>query len=645
MSDMSHLYRAYAAVHNTEVKTELTEARNEISKMNLGQLTDADLVLVAEEVIAGFFKQDYTAAATHEWICCSLEESVAPNSSPLRKDKVRRLAEAFDTAFEKVYERAVDVCEESFLHYMNSKPLVEKWQGRVSHEQGNQKIHNSVIAKDRQGVLEGLIKMVEGVRDLDPEKGTKERKERLEKKRGMKLDDHPEYKAEEFQASTIRKEWASAYKGIYEKKLDPVGQEDDDIDNDGDVDSSDKYLHKRRKAIGKAMGKKQDVKEVVVPALVGGTLGAVTGGKRKVKKAIGAGAGAAAGAALGGPLGAVAGGLLGGMASEGTMDIRGFEIPKGQRDAAAKRIAAKTAKKKANLNKEEVEQVDELYKGKHGQSEKEYADSRSPGGKMVSGDSKQSGAEYTHGRRVKAANPGMQPDVGGKTRPKSQGKMDAGSREDLMYRKVNLKRKHRISKILNTEEVQIDEISSHLALTASQKADEERRKAAVAGDTGRAKEKARQASSLYKGVGPRKTKERMGKIEEVLNPKVNLPFSGDKITYNQGGGAGAALGGAAAAGLGALTGYGLSKMGKKKEEKKDEVKKEGVQFSAEELARIEAIVNSWDEGYQREPDQAGKKDRTHSKQPDPSKPGFTGVGNMSIAQIAKMSKEIEKKKK
>jgi len=37
----------------------------------------------------------------------------------------------------------------------------------------------------------------EGVRDLDPEKGTKERKARLEKKRGMKVDDHPEYKKEE----------------------------------------------------------------------------------------------------------------------------------------------------------------------------------------------------------------------------------------------------------------------------------------------------------------------------------------------------------------------------------------------------------------------------------------------------------------
>jgi len=39
--------------------------------------------------------------------------------------------------------------------------------------------------------------MQEGVRDEDPEKGTAERKARLEKKRGMKLDDHPQYKKEE----------------------------------------------------------------------------------------------------------------------------------------------------------------------------------------------------------------------------------------------------------------------------------------------------------------------------------------------------------------------------------------------------------------------------------------------------------------
>ena len=43
-------------------------------------------------------------------------------------------------------------------------------------------------------------KMSEGVRDEDPEKGTAERKARLEKKRGMKLDDHPQYQKEGYGA-------------------------------------------------------------------------------------------------------------------------------------------------------------------------------------------------------------------------------------------------------------------------------------------------------------------------------------------------------------------------------------------------------------------------------------------------------------
>ena len=42
------------------------------------------------------------------------------------------------------------------------------------------------------------------------------------------------------------------------KKLDSVGREDKDIDNDGDVDKSDKYLHKRRKAIGKAIATRKE---------------------------------------------------------------------------------------------------------------------------------------------------------------------------------------------------------------------------------------------------------------------------------------------------------------------------------------------------------------------------------------------------
>ena len=38
--------------------------------------------------------------------------------------------------------------------------------------------------------------------------------------------------------------------------LDPVGDEDGDVDNDGDMDDSDEYLANRRKAVSKAIGDK-----------------------------------------------------------------------------------------------------------------------------------------------------------------------------------------------------------------------------------------------------------------------------------------------------------------------------------------------------------------------------------------------------
>ena len=46
---------------------------------------------------------------------------------------------------------------------------------------------------------------------------------------------------------------------VKKEKLDPVGKEDGDIDNDGDKDASDKYLAKRRKTVAKAI--KKDKKE------------------------------------------------------------------------------------------------------------------------------------------------------------------------------------------------------------------------------------------------------------------------------------------------------------------------------------------------------------------------------------------------
>ena len=57
------------------------------------------------------------------------------------------------------------------------------------------------------------------------------------------------------------KSFAETYWSMQEKKLDPVGKEDGDVDNDGDKDSSDSYLMKRRAAIKKAMKKEEAEKE------------------------------------------------------------------------------------------------------------------------------------------------------------------------------------------------------------------------------------------------------------------------------------------------------------------------------------------------------------------------------------------------
>jgi len=59
---------------------------------------------------------------------------------------------------------------------------------------------------------------------------------------------------------------------IKETKLDPVGKEDDDIDNDGDVDKSDAYLKSRRKAVTKAVKNEEVEDEDIEEANVTGNL-------------------------------------------------------------------------------------------------------------------------------------------------------------------------------------------------------------------------------------------------------------------------------------------------------------------------------------------------------------------------------------
>ena len=80
-------------------------------------------------------------------------------------------------------------------------PHFEQYTVTNADKKGNTKAYQNFKAgmkkKDGTPMYKAADHMKEGVRDLDPEKGTAERKARLEKKRGMKMDDHPQFKKEE----------------------------------------------------------------------------------------------------------------------------------------------------------------------------------------------------------------------------------------------------------------------------------------------------------------------------------------------------------------------------------------------------------------------------------------------------------------
>jgi len=87
------------------------------------------------------------------------------------------------------------------LDPVNPVAVKKKFANRKDRDldnDGDTDSSDKYLHKRRKAIAGAMKKrMSEGVRDMDPEKGTAERKARLEKKRGMKLDDHPQYKKEE----------------------------------------------------------------------------------------------------------------------------------------------------------------------------------------------------------------------------------------------------------------------------------------------------------------------------------------------------------------------------------------------------------------------------------------------------------------
>ena len=310
---MRNFMEAYSAVHNTEAREELLSKRDEIAEMDLSMISDSELEDICEEVLEELFDEGYTVEeceAIFTDVISEAKVTYGHDTDSTKAKKTARLEKGLKSAIGKVKMKAAKGAVKAYGAYRDAKASAKMKARRAGQATKNmsaqaQRAGTEMKAKAKSG-LKGMIK-----------KG----------------------------AMKVARGAVNVAKRMSEAKLDPVGKEDGDVNNDGKKDSTDSYLMNRRKAIGKAMGKK--------------------------------------------------------------------------------------------MKKEEVEQVDELYKGKHGQTEKQYQDSRSDAGKMVSGDSKMSGSAYSS-RATSSTGPNP---AGGSQKPKGQGRMTSGARTELQFRKAALKKK------------------------------------------------------------------------------------------------------------------------------------------------------------------------------------------------------------
>ena len=170
---MRSIMHAYSAVHSTDVKKELDSGRDQISEMRLTQLTDSDLVEVAEEILEGLFAAGFSVAKTQSL----LETVLIASDIPGRQQKIERLQEAFITVVSKVREKSARTAIESFAEYRHSKSVNEAWVNKFETDRGNARLHESLVAQDRLTVKTGLLQMLEKAKAETPAAEEEEERE------------------------------------------------------------------------------------------------------------------------------------------------------------------------------------------------------------------------------------------------------------------------------------------------------------------------------------------------------------------------------------------------------------------------------------------------------------------------------------
>ena len=188
---MRHVYNAYAAIYNPEIKKNLEESRDAFSKMNLNQLNDQDLYEVSEEILEKvFFHHDLDVPTAESLIEAILSDAIDGDKSPLRLSKIERLTEAFASAFDRVKEKSIRVAKESYTEYLYKKDQLSRLSNNNDLDLPKQRLHQSLVAEDRKIIKSGILEIIEGKINAGLQAY-------LDKKKGKKTDDKKENGKEE----------------------------------------------------------------------------------------------------------------------------------------------------------------------------------------------------------------------------------------------------------------------------------------------------------------------------------------------------------------------------------------------------------------------------------------------------------------
>ena len=227
---MRNFMEAYSAVHSTDAREELLSKRDEIAEMDLSMISDSELEDICEEVLEELFDEGYTVEECEDIFTTVISEAKVTfghDTESSKAKKTDRLERGLKSAIGKVKMKAAKGAVKAYGAYRDAKASAKMKARRAGQTTKNmsaqvQKKGSEMKAKAKSG-LKGMIK-----------KG----------------------------AMKVARGAVNVAKRMSEAKLDPVGKEDGDVNNDGKKDSTDSYLMNRRKAIGKAMGKKMRKEEL-----------------------------------------------------------------------------------------------------------------------------------------------------------------------------------------------------------------------------------------------------------------------------------------------------------------------------------------------------------------------------------------------